>query len=94
MSTVEENVARGIVWLNENLGEDWPDFIDRETFDIADGTKCIAGQTFAGEYGEFADFIPSHRERARLGFTVRGDRYLTLQREWDNYLDEYELANA
>ena len=46
MSTLEERVWNGVRWLNENLGPDWPEFIDRETLRMDSPFDCVLGQLF------------------------------------------------
>lgn len=42
----KENVQRGIDLLDRELGPDWPNMIDAETFDIASPEACVLGQLF------------------------------------------------
>lgn len=98
MSAVEEAVANGIRWMNENLGEDWPDFIDRETFSVRGLHDCVLGQTFEGGWGAAVGVLDAVKYGPNTwaighGFDVMGT-YDDLQAAWDAYLDEYELATA
>lgn len=91
-NTIEENVARGIVWMNENLGADWPDFIDRETFNLDSNTQCILGLTF-GNCILAEDAFGGIEWARELGFFPDGAariRSADLQAEWESYLDAYE----
>lgn len=94
--SIEEAVANGVRWMNENLGEDWPDFIDRETLDLNDGSACILGQTFEGGYSAFvaSPFLTGYYWREGHGFTAVPGKMADLQAEWEKYLDEYEPATA
>jgi hypothetical protein len=50
--SVDERVANGVEWLDENGPAEWWDRIDTETLDINDGNDCVLGQVFAAEANE------------------------------------------
>ena len=106
MSAAAERVAKGVEWLNENLGTDWPDFIDTDTLHMSSSTSCVLGQLFdsAAITGFYAVVSPTG-----LGMEVdwaeeygfldgfNGDRYVSfydLEQEWLRVIDEYQLETA
>lgn len=95
MSTVEERVFKGVTWLNENLGPDWPEFIDREEFNIRWGERCPLGQAFGSWSSAVAVLAPFNPWKWSIDhgfFFDRGEGAAT-QAEWEKYLDGYELLS-
>lgn len=90
-NTVQESVARGVQWLNEQLGPDWPDFIDRDELAMWSPSSCVLGQLLGG-YWAALDGLGYGRVWAEdHGFTSNHyDGYTSLTREWNEYLDGYE----
>lgn len=87
---LQENVARGVEWLNEQLGPDWPEFIDTERLRLSDALDCIIGQTFGSYYQVFQVL----REPLDYGFTTYQHSFRELQDEWMKHIDGYLLEHA
>lgn len=78
----EERIAKGVKYLDKDLGPNWPERISLEELDLVDCYYCVIGQL----YGEFSDrFDPV--EALPYGFDiVIGDdgkfKYDILTQEW------------
>lgn len=88
MSTIEERVARGAAWLDDNvLG--WQNRIDLDRLDMGNRYHCVLGQL----YGNYM-FGPLARDEAQtLGLQRTGaDGYAHLEVEWRRVITERRAA--
>ena len=47
---VKQRVLDGIELLKKKWGDDWVDHIDLDEFDLQDGSSCVLGQLYGGNY--------------------------------------------
>lgn len=87
-------VKNGIALLEREHGPDWVDKIDLDVLDIADGSVCVLGQLYGGDYfdacarlfGNELDTQPP-REHGFCATRIRpADDWLALQKAWEHVL--------
>ena len=94
MSIIEERVAVGVEWLNENY-PNWREQIDPARLQMSDPCHCILGQlegnfyhvvidVYGDDYFETACETPEWA----IGHGFDGDDYGGLLDEWFRALDE------
>lgn len=76
--TVQERVARGAAWLDEQK-PGWEDLIDFDTLDLSSCSLCVVGQVFAcGPYEASQDFL-KHVPPPLSELRFRAGRWIFLE---------------
>lgn len=79
----EEKVEKGVKFLDQNLGERWPERIRNEELNLRQGCNCVIGQLYGDFFALFTDVTD---ESVELGFAVShdaGNAYEHLTETWD-----------
>ncbi len=74
----EVEIAKGVEYLDQDLGQDWPKMIDLHTLDMHGCIECVIGQL----YGDFFQRF-TVEEGESFGFSLENyDLYGQLGTEW------------
>lgn len=82
----EEQIAKGVEYLDKDLGQAWVDWIDLRELDLSDGHYCVIGQCY-GHYSYHPQFEDGDTS---LGFDLpteenglmKYSHYDVLTQEW------------
>jgi len=89
----EAQIAKGVEYLDEDLGQSWIENIDPEILDLQGCTNCVIGQL----YGDFDD-TPDTFDAAPLGFDLptaenglmQYKHYDVLTQEWKEKITQLQ----
>jgi len=73
----ETQISKGVKYLDEDLGPNWPERISLDELDMVDCLYCVIGQL----YGEYFEHMQSF-DGTPLGFDLIGSGYDILTAEW------------
>ena len=75
----ETQIAKGVAYLDQDLGPSWVERIDLRRLQMQDCHKCVIGQL----YGNFYSRFEAIADGFEFGFSVIDyDRYPVVKREW------------
>jgi hypothetical protein len=83
----EAQIAKGVAYLDRDLGLSWPERIDLSELDLSDGHYCVVGQC----YGHFSNhFHPG--DGIPCGFELHlcddSRKYEQLTQEWKEKISQ------
>jgi hypothetical protein len=94
----EAQIAKGVEYLDQDLGRSWPNKITLEELDLTDCCYCIIGQI----YGDFWDKFHFSNHAVPFGFSLDcylpHDRaqleYKKLTQEWKEKIAQLRAERA
>lgn len=91
----EEQIAKGVEYLDQDLGPSWVERIRVERLNLNDCFRCVIGQVYGNFYKKFDGPGADDDQSAELGFSLatptslnaeahvdRGNKYYQLTQEW------------
>lgn len=74
----EAQIAKGVEYLDKDLGPSWVERINLKRLRLDDCLSCVIGQLYENFYHRFE----TSEDGFEFGFSVDFDHYPILQQEW------------